>query len=165
MILSLHRTIGHVREVSNNTSTNNQIRTGKGKGKNCCRWNGLYGIQSLKNISFHVFKVLHSKAEPNQVIQDPILCSIGLAKIPVFHEKNEVCYPKASDAFTFKTYKIITSSIQDMACCNTWYVNRRYQICSFQIATTCSKIANGKNWNTRHLRIEYTLWIRILTYQ
>lgn len=42
----------------------------------------LYSLQGLENISLHVFEVFNSEGEPNQVIHDPILKPIGLAKIP-----------------------------------------------------------------------------------
>ena len=44
----------------------------------------LYCIQSLEYISLHVFEVFNSKAEPHQVIFDPILKPVRWAQIPVF---------------------------------------------------------------------------------
>lgn len=43
------------------------------RGKSASRSDALYHLQSLKNIGFQVFEILHSKAEANQVVQDTIL--------------------------------------------------------------------------------------------
>lgn len=42
----------------------------------------LYVFQSLKNISLQIFEVFDSKAEPDQVIVNPILGPFRLGEIP-----------------------------------------------------------------------------------
>jgi len=50
----------------------------------------LYGLQSLKYISLQIFEVFNSKAEPNQVVLNPILFSLWSTQIPVFKFKGRM---------------------------------------------------------------------------